>query len=93
VKKNYLIILALAAGCSTTPSRTDIAISSSGFNVGGEVYVSRSTLASALIAKGVTRVRFLPKEGAEYKQIEAAVGAAQDAGVTDIGLVGNMQKQ
>lgn len=46
----------------------------------------------ALTAKGITRVHFLPQKGAEYKQVEAAVGAAQDAGV-DIGMIGNTRSE
>ena len=78
------------AGCTTPDNRTDIVISSSGFKIDNELYTSRSSLTAALIAKKVTRVHFVPQKDAEYKQVEAALLAAQDAGATDIGLVGNI---
>ena len=46
----------------------------------------------ALTAKGITNVHFLPQKDVEYKQVDAAVAAAQDAGV-DIGMVGNMRSE
>jgi len=61
--------------------RVDIVITSAGFKIDNETYSSRSSLALALATKGIEHVRLLPEKDAGYKQVEAAVGAAQDAGV------------
>jgi hypothetical protein len=88
----YLVTMAAIGGCAAASNRVDIVISNSGFEIGNELYSSRSSLAVALAAKRITHVHFLPQKGVEYKQVEAAVGAAQDAGV-DVGLVGNIRSE
>lgn len=88
----YLATLATIVGCAAASNRVDIVISNSGFKIGDEIYTSRSSLAMALTAKGITRVHFLPQKDAQYKQVEAAFGAAQDAGV-DIGMIGNTRSE
>lgn len=89
--KISLMTLIFISACATEEKRTEIAISSSGFKVDGEIYTSRQSLAAALTSKKVTRVHFLPDKNAGYQQVKAAMEAAQEAGVTDIGLVGNVK--
>lgn len=84
--------LAIVAGCTAASNRVDIAISNSGYEIGDEVYTSRASLAAALITKKIKHVHLLPQKDVKYKQMEAAVGAVQDAGA-DVGLVGNIQDE
>lgn len=72
--------------------RTEILISNSGYSVGGKIYNSRSELATALIAEKVRKVHFFPARGVAYKQVESALEAARDAGITDVGLVGGLKQ-
>ncbi|MYM94456.1 ExbD/TolR family protein [Duganella vulcania] len=89
--KISLMALILISGCAIEEKRTEIAISSFEFKVDGETYTSRQSLAAALISKKVKRVQFLPDKNTSYQQVKAAMEAAQEAGVADIGLVGNVR--
>jgi len=72
---------------------TEIIISNSGFEFDGMTYSTSSSFTSALIAKRITRVHMLPKKDAKFQQVQAAMQAAFDAGVTDFGIIGNVQNE
>lgn len=87
-----LIALFFISGCAIAEKRTEILIFSSGYEIDGEVYNSRPSLATALIASKVRKIQFISEPGVAYKQVEAALDAAREAGITDIGLVGSMKE-
>ena len=87
-----LVALVFISGCTIAEKRTEILISPSGYEVGGEFYNSRPSLTTALIANKVRKIQFVPEPGVAYLQVEAALGAARDAGISDIGLVGSMKE-
>ena len=87
-----LVVLFFISGCTISEKRTEILISPLGYEVGGNLYNSRSSLATALIAKKVRKIQFVSEPGIAYKQVETALDAARDAGIFDIGLVGSMKE-
>lgn len=93
IAKISMVALILVSGCAIDEKRTEIMVSNSGFKIDGEIYSSRTSFANALISKKITRVHFVPDTDAGYKQMEAALEAAQEAGITDIGLIGNLNRE
>jgi hypothetical protein len=82
-------LVIILAGCASMEHPLTIGVSSQGFAVGDQVLTSRATLRAAIEAQGATSCRVVPAKDADYKQVEQAVLALQDAHCSS-GMVGSM---